>query len=370
MTNEINDGGIFDDLMEDNGRLGMYDPLDDSGGYAQMEDFDKFQNESKATREASEGYIDIHSDIMDDVKQEEPVQTSDMVEELLRSKGYNPEAIKFENEDGEIETVSFNELSREEQLELLNAEHDNPYEDLDFTESEIEAVEFLRDNNMTLQELAQTIRQQVQEELSGQVEQTYQVDDFSDDELFIVDFKHKYGEDFTDEELIFELEKARENEELFNRKIGKLRSDYKQYEEEAREEQQREAELAQQQEHENYISQMVHVARGINDMHDTAELDDNDKNLILSYMFDPGPTGQTQMQKALSDPETMFKVAWYLQYGDETFKEMNKYYKGEIAKYSKQNNATKPKQKPETVIKDNSHQHTKRKPESIEDLWG
>lgn len=42
------------------------------------------------------------------------VEDEDIIVALLKDKGINPEAVKFENETGEIEEKSFNELSREE----------------------------------------------------------------------------------------------------------------------------------------------------------------------------------------------------------------------------------------------------------------
>lgn len=356
---------IFEELLEDNGATGMIDPLDPENNLNPLDDFDRFQAGSKSTKttENSGGYRELPTDIMDEGVNPDD---EDLVSETLRARGIDPNSIKFENENGEIEEVAFNELSREEQLALLNSEEEIEEDDYDLDESEINAINFLRENNMTIEQLAQTIREKTIAELNAQPT-TYSVDDFSDDELFLVDFKNKYGDDFTEDELLSELDKAKENEELFNRKVGKLRADYKSYEDEVAQEEAQAAQQQAEQEREEYIAKTVTIARSLNEMHETAELDDNDKNQILSFMFDQDGTGATKLAKALSDPETLYKVAWYIKHGDNVFKQIHQYYQGEINKLSKQ---VKQPRVPETVVKERKTQHTsQQRPKRIEDLF-
>ena len=190
-------------------------------------------------------------------------------------------------------------------------------------------------------------------------------DDFSDEELFGVDFKNKYGEEFTDEELYNELEKAKENEDLFNKKMTKLRNDYKTYEIESKEEEFRIAQEQAEQERNAYIQTVVDASRAVSDFHETVEIDDKDRESLLEYIFDTDANGVTGIHKALQDPSNLIKIAWYLQHGDNTIKEVHKYYQSEIAKLSKNNKVSKP----DTVIKPNQkNQHTIRH-KTINDLY-
>lgn len=372
MSNELPNGDLsmFDDLLSDEGAVYQNDPFDDSE-YASYEDFDSFQNNSSATEVVKDGgYKSLDTSILDDEVLEENADdhtnlNSSIVYDVLKSKGFNPNSIKIENEDGEIEEVKFSNLSKEEQLSILSGEHEVDY---GYTDSEIEAITFLRENNMSLNDLAQAIRQKTIEELQNS-EPTYSVDDFTDDELFIADFKNKYGSEFTDEELLLELEKAKEHEELFEKKVNKLRNDYKAYEEEERQESEKRKQEEEMRIYNEYVSNMVNVAKNINDMHDTAELEYSDKEEILDFIFTEDNNGKTELQKAFDDPETLFKAAWYIKYGDHVIKEIHKYYQSEIAKLSKQSKQNSV----ETVVK-NKTQHktqhtTQQRPKRIEDLY-
>ena len=375
IRNNMN-GDIFEDLMSNDGATGMVDPLS-GDAYNPLEDFEQFQNQSPATRVVDEdeggGYREVPFNLLDDEGGEkekpadQPVDDSFIVE-LLKSKGINPDSIKVQDEESdEVKEVKFSELSTEEKRALLEYQTD----EIDFTDHEIEAVEFLRENNMTLSDLAKAIREKTLAELqTSSTEPTYEVDDFSDDELFIIDFKNKYGEDYTDDELIEALERAKENEELYNRQMGKVRDNFKEYERLGKEQAEQEKIAAEQAREEEYISQVVQVARSLNDMHDTVDLDDDDKEGVLSYMFDKLPTGESGLERALKDPASRYKAAWYLKNGDDVFKEIHRYYKGEIDRLSKMIPATA-KLKPEAFIKPtNNKQHTtQQRPRKLEDLY-
>lgn len=365
---------IFEDLMNDEGATGMVDPVTGES-YNPLEDFEQFQNNSKATiiTNEDEGYRELPLNIMDDedTNETKPSNTTvddNLIIDLLKSKGFNPESIKIKDEDDdELKEVKFSELSDEEKLELLNYNQ----EELEFTDNEIEAIEFLRENQMSLEDLAKAIREKTIAELEQKSEPTYEVDDFSDDELFLIDFKNKYGEDFTEEELLVALDKAKENEDLYAKQMSKVRSNFKEYEQQAKEAEEQEALAQQEAKEQEYISKVVEVARSLNDMHDTVDLDDDDKEDILSFMFDKLPTGGTAMDKALDNPEMRYKVAWYIKNGDDVFKEIRQYYKDEISKLQKQiqtQTQTKPvTTKPQAFIKQN--QHTTRSPKKLEDLF-
>lgn len=289
-----------------------------------------------------------------------------LIEERLKAQGYDPRAIKFENENGEIESYDFNDLTREEQLQLIEGIEDEESSE-QWTDTEIETINFLRENNMTLQDLVKTIKDRTIAELSEKTERVYTVDEFSDDELFVADLRNKYGEDtFTEEELIHELEKAKENGELYNKKISKMRDEYKQYEIDNEEFQRNQSALEAEQARNEYIQKTVDAVRDINDLHDTVELEYEDKNAILGFMFDQDALGNTAFDQALLDPLTKYKAAWYIQNGDQVFSELHKYYQEEIAKLQAAIPKTK---KPDTVIKPKNTQHTtQRKITKLEDL--
>ena len=155
------------------------------------------------------------------------------IEEFLKEKGIEDVSkIKYETEDGEIQEVDFNSLSGKEQLTILK-ELSTP----DLSESEINTVQWLRNNGVTLEQAIDYFKQTAVEEYKASLnnnapEQYYDVDSYSDDELYFADLKARYTS-MSDEELKYELDKAKENEDLFKKKVEIIRNDYKEKEKEA-----------------------------------------------------------------------------------------------------------------------------------------
>ena len=92
-----------------------------------------------------DGSVPQGEEIHEDEPSNEPTE-DDIITTLLKDKGINPDAIKFENEAGEIEEKSFNELSREEQLQILNYDESN--DDYGLAEDEVSLINELRENNL------------------------------------------------------------------------------------------------------------------------------------------------------------------------------------------------------------------------------
>ena len=143
-----------------------------------------------------------------------------LVSTLLKSKGIeNPESIELLDEEGNPIQTNFYDLSVEEQLDILNNEDPN----LGLEENEISTINFLRENNITLEEFAQYQRQQaIDEYLANNSQQNYVVNDLSDAELYRFDLMQKFP-NLTEEELDYEVEKESINEELFAKKVQLLR---------------------------------------------------------------------------------------------------------------------------------------------------
>lgn len=367
--NNMENSIFSDDLMDDNGGTGMIDPFDPTEVYySPEEDFDQFQNNSPATRDGvnDSGYRLPGEDLMSDpisTTVKNNVENEDLVYQILKEKGYNPNSIKVEGEDGTIEEYDFNDLSREDQISLLQPDNDEE----EYDERMSEVIDFFSNNELSLKDLVNTIEERVKANYVPEQTQNYTVDDFNDEELFLVDFKNRYGDEFTDQELFDELNNAKENEELFNRRMVRLRESYKEMEKQAIEAERNQEIAAQEEERTKYINNMYNISRSISEMHDTVTLDDNDRNETLSFMFDTDALGNTKLNQALSDPETLYKVAWYIQHGDDVLKQVHSYYQKEISRLS----GAKPQRTANSVVKEGKQtQHTaKRQIRRIEDLF-
>ena len=74
---------------------------------------------------------------------------SEILSNLLLQKGItDPSKIQIEDEDGNLTEVDFNSLPLEEKLEILNYENSPELDDL-----EIETINYLRENNVSLDDL-------------------------------------------------------------------------------------------------------------------------------------------------------------------------------------------------------------------------
>lgn len=273
-----------------------------------------------------------------------PQDEEDIIVSLLKDKGINPEAIKFENEAGEIEEKSFNELSREEQLQILNYDESDDESDDDFglAEDEVSLINELRASNLSADEYKKYIAQQaIQEYLDSNQEDTpvYEIDSIPDDELYLIDLKAKVPE-LTEEDASTELELAKQNEALYQKKVQGIRNEYKKKEELLAQQEEEEQRLAAEKAAQEFEDTIV-AAIQENDTIDLGEssltLSEDDMNEIASFILDSDVAGVRHIAKALNDPKTLVGMVWYALKGQEAFSQITDYYKQKITEASKYN---------------------------------
>lgn len=277
-----------------------------------------------------------YEDSYDD--QDEETEQIDILDEYLKSKGINPEGIKFETEDG-YQEIPFSELTREEQLQILNDNNDQPY---DLTDDEIDMLNQIRNQNWSISDYNNYIGQQaIQEYLQNQPQQDtiYSVDDYSDEELFVMDLQTKIP-DITEDEAVEELQNAKSNESLFKKRVDFLRSEYKTKEDEEREQQDAQIKEEQEQQFNQFrdiILNTIEQNRDIDLGGLPMEMSDEDMNTVASFILDSDAAGVRHIAKALNDPNAIFQMAWWLTRGQDAFREINNYYKQQITEVAKRN---------------------------------
>ena len=273
-----------------------------------------------------------------------------MLDEFLKAKGISDNKITIIDENKEEKEVSFYDLTQEEQLEILNSQEATSNEDLD--DSEIELINQLRANNMSIEDYLAQFRESVLAEVQ-QAEPSYDIDAYDDHELFLLDLKNKY--DLTDTELQAELEKELANEELFTKKVTKLREEYKQLEDQIKLDEQAKLEADNEDNYNQFANTMVDIATNTTDFHGMF-LEDTEKQETLSYLLEMDDTGLSRFSKDLNNPEKLYEAAWYLRYGKEAFEALENAYEAEINKLKKD--------KPSVVV-----QSSKNKITDINDLY-
>lgn len=257
--------------------------------------------------------------------------TGDFIYEFLKEKGIeDPSKLQFENEDGEIEEIDFGSLNNEEKLNILNS-----LSDPGLSEHETQVINYLRQNNVTLNQVIDYFSQKAVEDYLVQNpdavhQKTYTIDDYSDDELYLADLKTKYP-NFTDEELTSKLETAKSNEDLYKKEVTALRDEYKK-EEDAQIEAQKQRE---QQDYEALVGNLQNILNNFNEVSldytdpesDVLEIEDSDKQQILAYLLNQDTDGKSQLVKDLENPTTLIELAWLRTQGTDLITNTTRYWK-------------------------------------------
>lgn len=291
-----------------------------------------------------DGYVDDNQTVEEQpattpYEEEQPEgDEEDVIVTLLRRQGIvDPDKIKFEGEDGEVEERSWDDLTYEEQLNILTGEEqtstDDPDDDLD--DDEIDLINSVRQANITPSEYLQQVKEQAIKEYlqNGNIaaEPTYTVDDYSDDELFIYDMQVRMP-DLTEEELMQSLESAKANEVVFNKQINGLRSEYKKLEDNKLQQEQLIEQQRQQEEYNKYANTILEGINIQDDIAGTFELEDDDKQMLAQFILGQDQAGISLLGKALNDPQTLIEMSWFALKGREAIDSINNYYKEEITK--------------------------------------
>jgi hypothetical protein len=262
---------------------------------------------------------------------EDDVETSkDFISMLLESKGIDRSKIQIVDEEGNPTEVSFDSLSDQDKLDILNYQDDPVLPE----DHEIQMINFLRQNNMTLQDFAEWQRQEaIQEYLAGQAP-TSDTDSYSDEEIVAYDYIKRFGESMSDEEIDAEIERLKADPEAFAKRVSLLRNAFK-AEEEAQAKLYQDQEAAMRQENESMFINTYHQALAQIDNIQNVELDDNDRDELLRFVLEKDQANRTGLSKAMDNPENVLKMAWYLLHGEECNNAMIDYFQKEISKRSK-----------------------------------
>ena len=265
---------------------------------------------------------------------------TDVVTELLKRQGIeDPSKIKFENEDGSIENIDWNNLSLDEQMAILNpkteksskVENNTQNLQLDLDQDILGLAQELRDNGMSVDDFISYIKNQGMQEYANSLQPAYRVDDLTDDDLFIIDLQNRIP-DITQEQLDAALEQAKSNEELYQKQVNGIREEYRQYEEEENAQTQAIMDEEQQQQYNEFATNIATTIDSLDNVNGIdLELDNDDKYELAQFILGQDASGVSNLGKALNDPETLVKVAWFALKGADAIDSITEYFKNEIA---------------------------------------
>lgn len=257
-------------------------------------------------------------------------EEEDIISYLLKEKGIkDPSQIKFEGENGELETRDWNSLSLEEQYNILNTPQDTSDTDLD--DQEIQLINQLRLRGISPEEFVQMVKNEGAQEYASTLspEQNYVVDDFNDEELYIYDMKARVP-DMTEDELAESLQAAQANPQAFEKQIAGLREEYKRLEEEEIQQEQAINQEQQQAQFEEFQNNVYNAIGNIEDIGGSIELENEDRDLLAEFILGRDNAGVSYLGKALNDPETLVKMSWFALRGEEALDDIQNYYAEQI----------------------------------------
>lgn len=305
--------------------------FDDDLDYGQQEPGQQQQEPNE------EEEVTVIEDTVEDTIENEG---DDVLTAFLKSKGIKDiNNIKFE-EDGKVVNKSWDDLTAEEQFNIMHTENRNPDEDLD--DEEIDLVNRIRLSQVSPREFINQIRNQavqqyVQEQQNAAVPQ-YTVDDLSDEELYVFDLQTRLGEgEYTEEELDEALAQAKQNPDLFAKQIRGIREDYKRLEDEANAKNKQAEQEENQKRYQEFSNQIVNSISNFQNIGELdVAMDDDDMNELARYILETDSTGTSYFGRALNEPETLVKLAWFALKGEEVMNSISDYYKNQIASVSRE----------------------------------
>lgn len=311
---------LYDDLLENKD----HDEQQEQENESQFsgDDFDELLNHQD---EDAENEKDDNENDKEQNKEEqeavfEKFEENDSINRILQSKGLDPHSIIYEDEDGKEVNMNFYDLDPEEQYSLLNY---NPSQ-YDLEENEIETINFLRQNDISLEDYTNYIKNQAIEEFN-QNNQSYNVDDYSDDEVFIEALKNQYP-DLTDEETQSELDKEKANDVLFSKKVSQIRSFYKEQEDIENRKTEESTKLKEEQELQDSQNKLANSAVNLKEFMGF-EIDDEDRKDAFKSIFNKDINGKSLFFKMLEDPDKLIKAALFVLKEEQISKTLEKEFK-------------------------------------------
>lgn len=305
----------FDDSLLDDNYTQETEPVDQ--GFQRMADLQTEDDDSSSNIE----------DTSAAEQQDDAEDNLDVLGQFLKERGVRDgKTIVYEDDStGEISEISFSDLSTDEQLQILN-----DLSSTNLTEDEIGTINYLRQNNVTLQDVITYFQDQAVKAYiaNNNSVQNYEIDSYSDDALYIADLKKRFPE-MSDEELTSELEMAQSNEDLFKKKVDTIRAAYKE-EEEATQRREAEAQERQMKEYQqNFVNCLDNFNYVLMDHTDPKSdkfvIENKDRQAIYDYIFKKDPNGMTQLALDLNDPDTLIQIAWLRMYGQDAITDTSRY---------------------------------------------
>ena len=248
----------------------------------------------------------------------------DFTAEVLKIRGINdPSKIKFEDITGAVVERSWDDLSKEEQLNIIVG--DQNAEENELSDDEVALVNAIRKSGTSVQDYLNIYAEENAPEPAS-AEPTYKINELSDDEVYALDLLEKVGSDnITDEELQQAIDAAKQNEELYKKTVDGLRQEYIRLQQDREAQQQNEIAARQQAQFQKFATSINSEIQNMNQfMGQELELSQDEKEELSAFMLDLDENGVSAFGRAMQDPEIFTQAAFWLLNQEKISEELTK----------------------------------------------
>ena len=250
-------------------------------------------------------------------------QEDDFTTEVLKIRGISdPSKIKFEDQTGAVVERAWDELSREEQLNIIVG--DQNAEENEISDDEAALLNAIRKSGGSVEDYLQSYAEENAPEPVS--EPQYKINELSDDEVYALDLLEKVGSDnITDEELQQAIDTAKQNEDLYKKTVEGLRQEYIRLQQDREAQQQNEVAARKQAQFEKFATSINSEIQGMRSfMGQELELSQDEKEELSEFMLDLDENGVSAFGRAMQDPEIFTQAAFWLLNQDKISEELTK----------------------------------------------
>lgn len=310
--------------------INVYEDLDDLDGF-----WDEPNDQETTTQDEGQIIEPVELDSYEEPSSNQNTE-DDFIESLLKMRGIEDKSsIKFEDEQGEETIASWDDLDTETKLNILDSTQSNPETDLE--DSEIELINAIRRSQLTPSEYLQLIeREGVNRYVQNSQQNTnnYTIDQYNDDELFVLDLMSRTG--ITEEEAQEALERAKISEAVFSKQMGAIRDEYRQIEEDNLKQVQFEQQQQAQEQYNQFADSIANQIRDFNTFADyDLNMEDDDRQELYEFLTGFDAAGNNHFAKTLADPKLVVQMAWFALNGSRMIEDITRYYNNEITQVRK-----------------------------------
>lgn len=217
---------------------------------------------------------------------------------------------------GAYYTRSWDSLSEEQQLDILNTANQDP--DSDLLDEEIDLINKIRTSGLSVDAYMQQYTQNAEDNFANN-NQVFDIDSWDDDSVFAIDLMQRVGADeVTDEEIDEAIAKAKENPTLFAKRVQSIREEYRTKQQEALYQAQEQKNKEKQERYNAYSNSIINEITKFNTVAgQPIQLDSSDQNNLANYILQLDSNGNSQFTKDLTNPSIVVESAFWALYGPQ-----------------------------------------------------